>query len=100
MSTPTPRTAETTDRRTIGGIEFEAVRMDRPILHWRARIVSTGHLYEAGVFKSESRPRLWASIEDTARRVGELWKLQCELAHQPPQVYLAALKERKAVANA
>lgn len=58
-------------RRTIAGIEFEAVRFTRPCPHWRPKVLQTGYLYEAGCFKSESRPKLWESMEYTARRCGE-----------------------------
>lgn len=58
---------DTLNYKTIAGVEFEAVRMQHPIPHWRAKVVQTGFIFEAGCFKSESRPKLWQSIEDTAR---------------------------------
>jgi hypothetical protein len=56
--------------KTIGGIVFEAVRYDHPRPHWRARCVATRYVFQAGVFKSASRPQMWASIQDIARRLG------------------------------
>lgn len=58
------------NRKVIAGVEIEAIRMLRPLPHWRAKVVATGYLYQAGVFKSDSRPHLFQSIEDTARRIG------------------------------
>lgn len=58
------------NRKTIGGVEFEAVRMDKPIKHWRARVVATGYLFAAGCFKSASRPQLFESIAESARHCG------------------------------
>jgi hypothetical protein len=59
------------ETKIIAGVEFEAVRMSRPIPHWRPRVIETGCLIEAGVFKSESRPKMWESMEYTARRIGK-----------------------------
>jgi hypothetical protein len=59
-----------TETKTIAGIEFEAVRIMRPIPHWRPRVVSTGYLYDSGIFNSESRPKMFESIEYMARRIG------------------------------
>ena len=59
-----------TNRKIIAGVEFEGVRMANPCFHWRARVVKTGYVYDAGCFKSESRPKLWDSIEYTATRIG------------------------------
>lgn len=56
--------------RTIAGLAFEAVRMTRPVKHWRPRVIQTGQLVLPGVFKGESRRQLWQSMEDTAQRVG------------------------------
>ena len=58
------------ETRTIAGVEFEAVRMMRPIPHWRAKVVKTGYLFESGCFKSESKPKMFESIEYTASRLG------------------------------
>ena len=69
------------DKRTIGGVEFEAVRFDRPVPHWRLRVVLTGYTFEAGCFKSESRPKLWESVEYTARVVGDRWRRDSLVAH-------------------
>jgi len=69
------------DKRTIGGVEFEAVRCTTPIPHWRLRVVLTGFLFEAGCFKSESRPKLWESVEHTARVVGDRWLRDNLTAH-------------------
>lgn len=79
---PTLPAPANTNRRTIGGIEFEAVRETRPIPRWRARVVATGYLYEAGCFHSKSRPQLWESIEDGARHRGSpLWESDNLTAH-------------------
>lgn len=59
-----------TDTKNIAGVEFEAVRVMRPRPHWRAKVVKTGFVYDAGCFNSESRPKLFESIEYMARRVG------------------------------
>jgi hypothetical protein len=61
----------TTDRKVISGIEFEAVRVMRPIPHWRAKVVETGYVFEPGIYNGESRPKLWGSIEYMAKRLGE-----------------------------
>ena len=58
------------NRREIAGIRFEAVRFVWPLPHWRPKIVETGYIYPAGIFSGESRPRMWESMEDTARVTG------------------------------
>lgn len=57
-------------RKTIAGIEFEALRETRPVPHWRPMVVATGYVYAAGRFKSTSKPKMWQSMEDTATRLG------------------------------
>lgn len=47
---------------TVGDVDFEAVRFHSPIPHWRPKIVETGAILEAGVFNSDSRPRMRDSI--------------------------------------
>lgn len=59
------------DRKTIAGVELEAVRFERPVKHWRVKVVPTGVVIEAGVFKGSSRPVMWEDIEYRARRFGE-----------------------------
>ena len=81
------------NRKTIAGIEFEAIRETKPIPHWRARVVATGYTYEPGCFKSHSRPALWESIEYTAKRRGEeLFAVECLEAHLSRGEQLARLK--------
>jgi hypothetical protein len=72
-TTTTP--AQTLDRRTIGGIEFEAVPAEsRGVRYWRARVVSTGYTFEPGVFHGSTRPAMWADMEHVCRIRGqELW---------------------------
>ena len=72
---------ENLSRRIIGGIAFEAVRMAVPSLHWRVRVTETGYLYAAGCFSSESRPKLWAAVEDGARLRGNSWVRENLTAH-------------------
>lgn len=59
------------NQATIAGVDLEAVRELTPIPHWRVKVVRTGFVYDAGCFKSESRPKMWASVEYTAQRLGE-----------------------------
>ena len=58
------------NKRTIAGIEFEAVRMTSPVPHWRVKVCKTGYIYETGIFSSESRPKLWESMEYMVSRIG------------------------------
>lgn len=49
---------------TVAGIEFECVRVEKPIKHWCLKIVETGYQFEAGCFpKNKSRPALIAEVE-------------------------------------
>lgn len=55
-------------RRVIAGVEFEAVRFHAPCPHWRVKVVATGYVFEAGVFRGMgSLDKLMQSVEDTAR---------------------------------
>lgn len=56
--------------RTIGGIEFEAIRQTRPTPHWRLKSLANGQIYASGTagLDGSSRPKLWASLEDIHRR--------------------------------
>ena len=58
------------NKRTIAGIEFEAVRFTQPLPHWRPRITATGETIEAGIFPTHSRPAMWDGIEYMAQRIG------------------------------
>lgn len=64
------------NRRNIGGVEFEAVkvpsRSGKP--YWAARVVATDFLCSPGCFDGHSRPALWASIEQTAKLRGDRWR--------------------------
>lgn len=57
-------------RRTVAGVEFEAVRFMSPAPHWRPRVVKTGYVFDVGVFKNDSRPHMWESMEYMAHRIG------------------------------
>lgn len=57
------------DRRTIAGVDFEAVRFDKPVKHYRPRVIATGYIYSVGVFDSKSRPKMWESMEYMASRI-------------------------------
>lgn len=54
---------------TVGDVTFEAVRFKAPIPHWRPKIVETGVILEAGVFNSDSRPKMRESIEYFYQRI-------------------------------
>lgn len=54
---------------TVGDVAFEAVRFKTPIPHWRPKIVETGVILEAGVFNSDSRPKMRESIEYFYQRI-------------------------------
>lgn len=56
--------------KTIAGIEFEAVRVLTPRPHWRAKVVKTGVIHDAGVFDSSTKANLWWSIAHTASLIG------------------------------
>lgn len=71
-----------TNKQTIAGVEFEAVRFSLPVPHWRAKVVATGYIFEAGVFPgSTSRPKMWACVEYTAKRRGAAFANECLAAH-------------------
>lgn len=57
------------NRFTVGDVEFEAVRFQSPIPHWRPKIVETGEILEAGVFNSDSRPKMKESIDYFYQRI-------------------------------
>ena len=75
------------NKRTIAGIEFEAVKFTKPCIHYRPRVVSTGYLYQSGIFNGHSRPKLWASIEYMASRIGnERFKKETLEAYMPDPI--------------
>jgi hypothetical protein len=57
--------------RVIAKVEFISVRFDAPRRHYRPRVKFTNYILPAGVAKSHSKPAMWESLEDIARRVGE-----------------------------
>lgn len=67
-----PSGEENGQRFTVGGIEFEAVRFMAPLMHWRPKVLETGEIFEGGVFKTESRPKMIASIEYAFQRAGSV----------------------------
>lgn len=74
--------------KTIGGVEFEALRISNPAPHWRVKVVKTGYVFEAGVFPStKSLDYLWQYVEDAARRRGDLWAWDCGVGSRPVRVY-------------
>ena len=60
------------NKKTIGGIEFEAVRFKTPIPHWRLKLPN-GTILEAGAggFDTSSRPKLWDSVQYMLDRLGK-----------------------------
>jgi len=86
-------------KNTIGGIEFEAVRRDRPIPHWRLHNVATGETYEAGVFPSGSKSKLWAGAADALRRLGPD-RFAREFGPNPRALIGATPADRAAIAGA
>ena len=58
------------NKKTICGIDLEAVRKKHPIPHWRVKVSETGYVFESGVFNSESRPKMWESVERTLKVIG------------------------------
>jgi len=55
----------------VAGTALAAVRFDRPLAHWRLKIVETGEVLEAGAggFKTGSRPKMKQSVEDFFERI-------------------------------
>lgn len=61
------------NHQIIGGVALEAVRnvnSRNGKVYWTVKVVATGAVREAGVFKSESRPKMWESVRETARVCG------------------------------
>lgn len=58
-------------RFSVGGVEFEAIRYLSPRPHWRPKVLETGEIFEGGVFKTESRPKMIEDIEYFFQRIGK-----------------------------
>ena len=52
----------------IGGVTIEAVRFKAPIPHWRPKLPN-GVILECGVFKGDSRPKMFDDIEYFFNRI-------------------------------
>jgi hypothetical protein len=63
-------TKEDMNYKTIAGVEFEAIRFDRPVKHWRPKVIKTGEIIGVCVFKGDSRPKLWADMERACKIIG------------------------------
>lgn len=67
----------------IGGVQIEAVRFKAPIPHWRPKLPN-GEIVDVGVFKSDSRPKMFEDIEyffvRICKRDGEELKRRFKLA--------------------
>jgi len=60
-----------TDERTISGVTFHAVRLQRPVPHWRYSVAG-----KEGPQGYDSRPAMWSDLERAARLRGEAqWQL-------------------------
>ena len=82
-------------RKIVSGIEFEAVRFSDPRPHWRAKVVQTGYVFEAGVFHSKSRPEMWEDMEHIARLRGDLWEPECLMAHLPAEAWRGFIQQKR-----
>jgi hypothetical protein len=61
----------TIEAHTIGGVEFELVRVKSPVPYWRVKTIENDHLFEAGCFpKNRSRPALLEELEYAFKRAG------------------------------
>ena len=73
--------------KEIGGITFTAVRFSKPCPHWRVKLPN-GVVMGSGVFDGRSRPKLFASIEDSFERCcrhhgANHWAYSVGLADRP-----------------
>jgi len=57
------------ERKTIGGVELEAVRKTRPRPHWVVKVVKTGEVFEDQQYFT--KPKMWDDLEHILRVIGE-----------------------------
>ena len=71
MTTPTEN-KRIISQHTLHGMTFEAIRFKAPLPHWRLK-TPTGEILEPGAagLDSSSRPKLFASLDYLAERVGK-----------------------------
>jgi hypothetical protein len=62
----------TLNKRTIGGIKLETIKVITPRPHWLLKLPNGEVLQSgAGGFDNSTRPRLWESVEYTLERLGQ-----------------------------